>query len=842
MKHSLFLRLIFILFFGSEISGLTNPLNEDEGRIYSFSNDGTECIVHRDNLLRPWLNRLSNDVFFTWITHNGYIESFLLDPVNNGLVNPQTVSGHFYIKDQNSGNYFLVNESNGEDNWEAVIGLGYNKISKEDLDIKTTFTYFIPREENVLLVLVELENLTEELRDLSVYGQVEWNLGDATKKDAHPSDGLGGSQHNLYKKVYVEENTMYAEQTNWRSTANSEPWPYIGYFTTDKGINSYETNNGLFLGYRKDYKSPEALKNELLANTNFWNYDEFPLGVIEKKIEIPAGSKKKMVFMLGMERGKQSLEITKKKYSLIENTEKALKEVKDFYKNLISNSLNIETPDKDNDRIINIWSQYHWRQFFKKDLDTGSMGAGFWAYGLEGGNLMVHPELFLVGQDMGLLKNSLENILLVNQNPDLSKNVLFQAPPAMLDSDLGIAWPPQEIPNGHTSPHHHSIYVHLFSVYYYLLESGDFEYLNKELPYLDGTYGTVFEHVEKAIEITLKGLGERGLYKMGKDTGDWMDEFTKISKFGKAESPMLSAQVAYILKNFSELALLTGRDEVGEKWMGQYEKIKDAINLYAWDGDWYIRAFSDHNEEYQPIGSNQNEEGKIYLNSQSWMILSDVATPERAEMSLSSVEKYLLSDFGPLVFSPSYSSYVDYIGTQSIYSPGFRNGNIYFRPAGWAVIAAAMTNHVDLAHELYRRTSLSERSLDVSKYLLEPYAYPENYIGPDHFRMGEGQFHWCFGEGTGWMWYSYVGYILGVRAELDGLLIDPKIPRDWNGFKVTKPFRGAVYEIEVKNPDNVSNGIKWIKVDGKKIKGSKILPHHDDKVHHVEVLLGSSRE
>ncbi|MGI9543620.1 MAG: GH36-type glycosyl hydrolase domain-containing protein, partial [Cyclobacteriaceae bacterium] len=151
----------------------------------------------------------------------------------------------------------------------------------------------------------------------------------------------------------------------------------------------------------------------------------------------------------------------------------------------------------------------------------------------------------------------------------------------------------------------------------------------------------------------------------------------------------------------------------------------------------------------------------------------------------------------------------------------------------------AMCNKVDLANELYQKTSLAVRSQDVDTYLLEPYVYPENYIGPDHLRKGEGQFHWCFGEGTGWMWYAYVNYILGVRAEWDGLRIDPKIPGDWNGFEVRRPFRGAVYEVEVRNPQNVSSGIKWIKVDGKKIRGNLISAHEDNQIHHVEVMMGS---
>ena len=806
---------------------------------YKFSKDGTECIVYDDNLSRPWLNRLSNDVFFTWVTHNGYIESFFLDPEYYGLVNPQNVSGHFYLKDNNSKEYFLINESDGEGDWQAIIGLGYNRVIKKELNLKTTLTYFIPREDNVLLILVEIENTSDRNRKLSTIGQVEWNLGDKAKGEFRPSRGIGGSQHNLYKKVYVEENIMYAEQLNWKKLNTCEPWPFTGYFTTDGNIKSYETDAGKFLGYKKNWRKPKALDSGPLSNTNFWSYDEFPMGVLEKEISLAPGETKKMVFMLGMEREKKEINFMKEKYGKLENSEKALEEVKKYYKDFLSNNLTIKTPDPNNDRIINIWSQYHWRQFLKKDLNTQAFGAGFWAYGLFE-RLDLHPEQFLVGQDMDLLKNSLENLILINQNPDTSKNIISLKSRALLHSDEGVQWPPKKIPQGHTPIHHHEIWTNLFSMYYYFLNSGDFEYLDKELPFIDGSTGTVFEHIEKAFDITLKGLDNRGLFKIPRNVGDWMDEFTKISKDGNAESIMLSAQVAYLLKNFSEIAKKIGKDNISAKWMAEYERIKEGVNKYGWDGDWYIRAFSDRKPGFQPVGSSQNKEGKIYLNAQSWPILAGIATPNRLKKSLSSVQKYLSSKYGPLVFWPSYSKYVDYVGTQSIYSPGFRNGNIYFRPVGWAVIAAAMAGKVDLANEMYKNASISERSRDIDTYLLEPYVYPENYIGPDHQRKGEGQFHWCFGEGTGWMWYSYVGYILGVRAELDGLLIDPKIPRNWEGFKVTKPFRGATYEINVKNPDKVSSGIKWIKVDGKKLKGRLIIPHGDNRIHEVEVMMGSN--
>lgn len=805
--------------------------------LYDFSADGKECNVYNSHLKRPWLNRLSNDFFFTWANHDGYIESFLIDPVYNGLINPQKVSGHFYIKDETTGNYFLLNDSKGTNDWKGIIGLGYNSIEARHQDIEAKLNYLIPREDNVLLTIISIKNNSTQNKSFSVFSQVEWSMGDAVKNIARPTDGVGGSQLNLYKRVQVLDNIMYAEQNNWRSTATCNPWPYIGYLTSNENITSFETFAGNFIGSNGTWQNPKALEKGFCSNKAFLNYDEFPIGVLQNKITVTAGATKKLVIMLGMERDKAAIEAMRKKYHDPSAAEAALQTVKEYYSDFLSRATTVATPDKENDRILNIWSHYHWRQSLKKDLDTDALGSGFWAYGLEGENLTLHPEMTLVGLEPEMMKNSLIKLNLETQSPDTSKTVFNLNRNAMLDKDLNLKYPP-EIKNQFSVPHHHNIYVFLFTLYYYLLETGDFDFLNEEVFYVNGTKASVFDHIETGIYISIKGLSERNLPKIPKGVGDYMDEFSKISKDGNAESVMLAAEIAYILKAYAEIAYKTNRKNAGDRWMAVYEKIKTAVNQYAWDGEWYIRAFADSKPGLQPVGSKQNEEGKIFLNAQSWPVISGIATPERATQCLDAVKKYLMSDYGPLIAGPAYTHYVDYIGTLSIYAPGFRNGNIYFRPTGWAIMAAVMAGKTELANELYMKTCVSEKSCDMNTYLLEPYVYAENYVGPDHQSKGEAQFHWCYGEGTGWMWYAYTAYILGVRAALDGLLIDPKIPAEWPGFKMHKPFRGAVYEIEVKNPNKVASGVKTIIVDGKKIKGNIIIPHKDGKTHKVEVMMG----
>jgi cellobiose phosphorylase len=814
------LLFLFLFVSGQDTSGQQMT---DASSWYSFSADNKECIIKNSNLPTPWMNRLGNDVFFTWITQNGYIESFLLDPVSNGLTNPQNTSGRFYIRDKNTGSSFMINKPVDQGKWECRVGLGYNKISNSSNGIEAQVTYFVPREkEDLLLMMVEVKNNTSQGKELDLFSQVEWNLGDPVKSIIYQGDGRGGSQFNLYKKAYMKDNIIVAQQTNWKSTANCSPWPYTGFFSVSEPVKSYETIKENFLGREKDYDHPAAVQKGHCTNTDFWSEAEYPYGALHNSIQLKPGETKTLVYVLGMTRDEKDIPAIVNKYTRIGAAREGLANLENFYGKLINNNVFVETPDKENDRMINIWTKYLWRQFYKRSLNNDAYGMGVWSYGLEGESISPHPEQFLVPLDTAILKNSILD-LLQNQVSDTTQTYLNGSTHSMLYKDLGVKAADQYFKGRFKVVHHHQIWGCLFSLYYYLMESGDMNFLQQTLPYIDGAQGTVWEHIQKAITISTDGIDERGLPRIPAGVGDWMDEFTKISLHDSAESVMMAGEIAYLLKGFSVIAGKCQHPSDVIKWMGIYDKIKWGVNQFAWDGDWYIRAFSDRTRPMIAVGTRKNEDGKIYLNAQSWAVLSGIAPAERATQSLNSVKKYLVSDYGPLIFYPSYTKYQDYIGTQSIYAPGFRNGCIYLRPAGWAVAAACLNNQPDLANEMYDKASLKSREKDMEHFHCEPYVYPENYDGPDHRLKGQGEFQWNFGEGSAWMWASYVDFILGVRPQWDGLLIDPKIPAVWNGFKVKRNFRGSVYEIEVQNPRHVSSGVRSVFVDGKKMKGN-LLP------------------
>ncbi|MEJ0055694.1 MAG: hypothetical protein WDN75_08630 [Bacteroidota bacterium] len=815
----------------------TKGLNID----YSFSADGKEVIMNEPNLPEPWLNRLTNDVFHTWITQNGYVETFLLNPDLNGLTNPQDVSGHLYLRDRKDGKYILLNNKNPQtSSWKSVHGLGYTRIETSGLGVNATVNYFVPRNDDVLVIWVKIKNNSAESKSFDLFSQVEFSLGDVTKSIVYKGDGRGGSQFNLYKKVTLEHEILIARQLVWKTLGPAgKPWPYTGFMASSLPVKTFETNKEKFMGIPGDFNSPAQVVDGKCSNTGFWSDNEYPWGVLQNEFEIAAGKETDVVITLGMTRDEKSISALKSKYANVQNVQEEFNKLTGFHTSFINQALKVNTPEKEIDRIINIWSPYQWRSTMSKDLNTGMRGLSFWNYAIEGGTFGFwggDAELAVQPHDLAITKESIRRNLAM-QFADPGTPRLTAEAPAMLYEDVDFKLPVQTPKNGFKVSHHHEVYG-LYSISLYLRETGDLDFLKEKIPFVLGEQATVFDHMVSGIDYSLNGISPRGLPYVNQGVGDWNDEINRMSKEGKAESIMYAMQLCYLLKEYSDIAAATGHADKAKEWMDKYQIIKDACNKYAWDGNWYVYAFADGDAEPFPIGSSKNKEGSIYLNSQSWALIGGVADKERAEKSLEAVRKELASEYGPLLFMPSYTHPDRHVGVQSEYAPGWRNACMYPRPAGWAVMAACLANKPDLAWALYKPASLPYASKNIERYRAEPYVYAENIVGPDHAKAGLGQFKWNLGEGANWMWHSYVYYILGIRPELGGLLIDPKIPSSWDGFTMEREFRGDHYSIEVKNPARVGQGVKSVTVDGKKIKGNMVRPAKDGKKHLVKVVMG----
>jgi cellobiose phosphorylase len=280
---------------------------------------------------------------------------------------------------------------------------------------------------------------------------------------------------------------------------------------------------------------------------------------------------------------------------------------------------------------------------------------------------------------------------------------------------------------------------------------------------------------------------------------------------GVAESVFTSMLFCRAALEMIEMSRYLGRKEDEAKYNAMFGSMKDAVNESCWDGEWYKRAFDD---ESLPLGSKENEFGKIFINSQSWAVMGGVSDPERSRKCLDSVNKHLNTKYGIVSMYPAYTHNDPKKGGITTYPPGAKeNGGIFCHTNPWVMVAEAAMGNGDRAFEYYKQILPARRNNDADHYEVEPYVYPQNILGKEHPQFGIARNSWLSGTAA-WNMVASSQYILGIRPGYDCLTVDPCIPADWEGFRAMRKFRGAEYRIEVRNPKHVSSGVKKITLNG----------------------------
>jgi cellobiose phosphorylase len=377
----------------------------------------------------------------------------------------------------------------------------------------------------------------------------------------------------------------------------------------------------------------------------------------------------------------------------------------------------------------------------------------------------------------------------------------------------------------------------ILAVTAYLRETGDLGLLDEEIPYYDKDKdenaiesGTVLDHLKRAVQFTWENVGSHGLPLLG--FADWNDT---INLRAGAESCFIANQFGKALAEMMDLLQHLGDEEAAAQYKEYYDTMLQRLNEQAWDGEWYVRYFD---FDGSPVGSRMNTAGQIFANGQSWAVMSGYAPPERAKSALEAVYRRLNTSKGIKLSTPGYDGYDEMVGGVTSYPPGAKeNGGIFLHSNPWVIIAETMVGNGDRAYEYYSQINPAAKNDVIDEFECEPYAYPQNILGDEHPQFGLARNSWLSGTAS-WCYQAGTQYILGVKPTYDGLLIDPCIPRVWDGFKVARHFRGAVYQITVRNPDHVCKGVKSVTVDGEAIEGSIISIFEAGSTHEVEVVLG----
>jgi N,N'-diacetylchitobiose phosphorylase len=366
------------------------------------------------------------------------------------------------------------------------------------------------------------------------------------------------------------------------------------------------------------------------------------------------------------------------------------------------------------------------------------------------------------------------------------------------------------------------------SICEWVKESGEISFFDEVVPYAGGGQGTVYEHMTRIVEFSAAHVGSHGICQGLR--ADWND----CLNLGGGESAMVSFLHHWALRCVAEAAGHLGREDDAKRYAGMAKKVKTTCENILWDGEWYLRGFTGSGKK---IGTAADDEGKLFLNAQSWAVLSGVAGPERGRQGMDAVHKHLSSDYGLHMLWPAYSSPDDEVGyVTRVYKGVKENGSIFSHPNAWAVAAECALGRGARAVKIYDAILPVNQNDIIEIREAEPYAYCQFVMGRDHTAHGRAVHPWLTGT-TCWMYTAVTRYLLGVRPGYEGLTIDPCIPPDWKGLTVSRRWREATFDITVKNPDSVEKGVTSVTLDGEPMTGP-IPPQQPGSTHAVEVVMG----
>ncbi|MEK6557964.1 MAG: glycosyl transferase [Candidatus Margulisiibacteriota bacterium] len=797
-----------------------------------FDDANREYVITDPKTPVKWVNYVGTLQFGGIVDHTGGSLICKGDPALNRIVKyiPQLPSSDFkgetlYLRVKTSNGYkvfspFYVPTLDVYDRYECHVGLSYQKIVSEFYGIRTEVTIFVPMGSNVVLRDISITNISGKSMEVDVIPVVEYSHFDALKQFTN-ADWV--PQTMIVDAVKEKEGTVIHKQYAFmkRDTA-------VNYFTSNVSVDSFETDRKSFLGNNEygTWKQPLSLFSEHLSNHEARRADNMS-ALLHCLGTVKSGEIRRLITQLGQEESLDKALESIKHYRDEKNVDRAFSQLKDFWTEYLS-TLQVSTPDASFNSMVNIHNprQCHTTKNWSRDLSLYQLGFGGRGMGFRDSSQDV---MGVMAHMSGEGRDLLEKILSV-QKADGSAMHQFYA--STLEANEGDS----------REEHGHKFYGddHLWAILAvcaYLKETGELSFLDKrisfydkELPVSQRETGTVLDHLQRALAFTQENKGQHGLPLLG--FADWNDT---VNLKGNAESLFVANQYARALVEMIELMRYLGNKKQATIYEKYHEEMKKAVNAHAWDGEWYVRYFE---EDGTPLGSQKNEQGKIYVNSQSWAVMAGVAPSDRALSAMNSVHKLLNTRYGIKLSWPGFNGFDWRKGGITTYPPGAKeNGGIFLHTNPWCMIAETILGNGDRAYEYYSQINPAAKNDIIEIFECEPYSYPQNILGDEHPQFGLGRNSWLSGTAS-WTYQAATSHILGIQPTFEGLKIDPCIPKTWDQFAVNRKFRGVVYQIQVMNPSRVSKGVQSVTVDGKKIAGNIVPIFSDKKEHRVEVVMG----
>lgn len=806
-----------------------------------FDDLNREYVITNPKTPYPWINYLGNTDYFSLVSNTGGGYTFYKDakfrrltrfrynnvPIDNG-------GKYFYIKDGDTAwNPGWKPMKTELDSYECRHGMSYTKFNSSKNGIRAEILQFIPLNFWGEIHKVSLKNETSEKKTIKLFSFLEFALWNA-------EDDMANFQRNFSTgEVEIDGSVIY-HKTEYKERRN-----HFSFYGVNAPINGFDTDRDSFVGLYNGFDNPDVVAEGTPKNSHAHGWSPIASHYIE--VELNPNEEKDFIFMLGyveMDKDnkwedfpKINKSTAKEMLAAFDTTEKvdqAFNELKKYWDNLLG-KISVKSHDDRLDRMVNIWNQYQCMITFNMSRSASYFESG-------------------IGRGMGFRDSNQDLIGFVHQVPERAKERIIDI--ASTQFEDGSCYhqyqPLTKKGNAAIGGNFNDDPLWLIlSTTEYIKETGDFSILDEMVPFDNDESRAKphFEHLKVSFYHVVNNLGPHGLPLIGR--ADWNDCLnlncfsdepnesfqTTNNRIGKtAESLMIAGLFVVYGKEYVKLCRQIGKNEEADEAQVHIDNMVEAVKNHGWDGEWYLRAYDYFGKK---IGSNENEESKIFIESQGWCGMAEIGLEEgMVQKSLDSVKKYLDCDYGIVLNYPAFSKYYIEYGEISTYPKGYKeNGGIFCHNNPWIMIAETLVGNGDRAFEYYAKITPSYLQEVSELHKVEPYVYCQMIAGKEAVKPGEGKNSWLSGTAA-WNFYTVTQYILGVKPDYNGLSVNPCIPKAWDGFTITRNFRDAILNIEVKNPNHVSKGVKELTVNGQKVEGNIIPILEKGKEHQVVVVMG----
>jgi len=810
-----------------------------------FDDDHREYVITRPDTPVPWINYLGTDAYFGIISNTAggyswYRDARLRRITRYRYNNVPADSGgrYLYLRDNGSGEYWSPSwqpTQHDLDRYECRHGLSYTRISSSRLGVRAEILYFVPPGETLEVWRLRVRNERGTPVDLSAFSSAEFCLWDAQ------DDATNFQRNYSTGEVEVADGVIY-HKTEYRERRN-----HFAYFACSEPLAGFDTQREEFLGAYRGWDRPLVVERGESANSVAHGWA--PHGSHHVRFRLAPGDAKEVIFLLGYWENPDDQKFDPPGSAVLnkalvrpvidrwlrqETVAAGFSRLRDSWSSLLS-ALTVETPDDDTNRMVNTWNPYQCMVTF---------------------NMSRSVSLFESGISRGIgFRDSCQDLFgFVQLAPGRARGRILELAATQLASGGAYHQYQPLTKSGNDamgSGFNDDPLWLVLGVAAYLKETGDEAILDQAVPYADAQDGPapLYQHLERSLRYTSDRLGPHLLPLIGR--ADWNDclnlncfsaapgesfQTTANVTGGVAESVFIGGLFALAATEFARIADRRGRAADAAGYRAEAEKMAHAVTEHGWDGEWFRRAY-DH--AGRVIGSAENAEGQIFIEPQGMCVMSGIGLGNgMAVRALASVRTRLATSHGILLVQPAYTRYHLELGEISSYPPGYKeNGSIFCHTNPWVMVAEAMVGHGDAAFGYYKRINPSAREQISDVHRCEPYVYAQMIAGPDAPACGEANNSWLTGTAA-WNLVAITQWILGIRAEMDGLRVDPVLPAAWAGFTATRRFRGATYQISVRNPDRISGRVADLEVDGQRVRGTLVPLAPAGTTVQVEAVVG----